>query len=137
MMDEYGHSEFESAKLVLAEICLAHSHSLTYSEAKEALETLESESGDFIFELEGEEFRLIHEDEIEDTFASEVRSTIEDCYDIENLIDRDKIGFLADHIEIDWPGVVDACLQDGYGHQFSHYDGSEYSAGGYYIFRTN
>jgi hypothetical protein len=27
--------------------------------------------------------------------------------------------------------------EDGYGHYFNHYDGNEYEAGGWYIFRTN
>ena len=133
-------NKLATEKAVLAEICKAHSHDLTYEEAKEALELFESKFGvygDFYFELDGNEYRLIHEDDIEEIFADEVRQTIEDCYDMENLTDRDKIGFLADHIEVDWEGVVSACLQDGYGHQFSSYDSSEYEAGGYYIFRNN
>lgn len=133
-------NKLATEKAVLAEICKAHSHDLTYEEAKEALELFESKFGvygDFYFELDGNEYRLIHEDDIEEIFADEVRQTIEDCYDMENLTDRDKIGFLADHIEVDWEGVVSACLHDGYGHQFSSYDGSEYEAGGYYIFRNN
>ena len=69
----------------------------------------------------------INEDVIEDIYFEETVEVIKDCYNI----DAPKF------IEIDWKATVENCLQDGYGHHFSPYDGSEVYIDGWYIFRTN
>ena len=76
---------------------------------------------------QGRGFRFIHEDVIEDIYFEETVEVIKDCYNINT----------PKFIEIDWKATVENCLQDGYGHHFSHYDGSEVYIDGWYIFRTN
>ena len=83
---------------------------------------------DFYFEDgSGREFRFIHEDAIEAIYFDETVETIKECYNLD----------VPDFIEIDWKATVENCLQDGYGHHFSHYDGSEVYIDGWYIFRTS
>ena len=87
-------------------------------------------TADFHIALNGAEYRFIHETEIEDIFAESVQEMIEGCYGIGDLP-----GIISCHI--DWDGIVQDCMVDGYGHHFSTYNGSVYNAGEYYIFRTN
>ena len=89
-----------------------------------------SSSKDFICELDGAEYRFIHENAIEDTFAKSAQEMIEDCYGIDKLP-----SIISRHI--DWDGIVDDCRMDGYGHHFSSYDDSEENVEDWYIFRTN
>lgn len=86
-----------------------------------------ADNDDFFIEVDGAEYRIIHDDVILETFREEMRECIEDSYDI------DVPGF----VEIDWRATINNCLQDGYGLHFSSYDGSELNCGNYYIFRTN
>lgn len=100
----------------------------------EALEELESNIGtdDFRLDFDGNEYRLIAEPDIWEIYVDEIKQTVEDCYEL-NL---DKIpSFIA--VSIDWEQTAKNAYADGYGHQFSSYDGSEEEAAGYYIFRTN
>lgn len=117
-------------------------HIETLKEVKSVLEITHFESdelqelcdnlgdADFHIEIDGAEYRFIHETEIENAFAESVQEMIESCYGI-----RDLPGIIACHI--DWNGIIRDCMVDGYGHHFSGYDGSENNAGEYYIFRTN
>ncbi len=94
------------------------------------IEELEHEltaSNDFTFDLDGAEYRFIHNSCIDDIYREEIIETIKDCYNLD----------LPDFIEIDWDATVDNCLVDGYGHHFSSYDHSELEVGEWYIFRTN
>ena len=94
-----------------------------------SLKDLIAEDVDFTFiPHSGGEYRLIHTDVIEEVFHDECKQTIEDCYDM---------GDVPSFVEIDWKATTDNCLVDGYGHQFSPYDGSEEHIGSYYIFRTS
>lgn len=141
-MENVLHENLKAPKAILEEICSSQSHTLTYNEAKEALEELigcaSKDHDHFGFELDGAEYRFIGENVIENIFAEEIKQTIEDCYELDSLTDDDKIpSWLAAHISVDWEGVVSACMVDGYGHQFSGYDGSELHVEGVYIFRTN
>lgn len=140
-MNSVARENLKRPKAILTEICSSQAHTLTYTEARDALNELigcASRCHDHhSFELDGAEYRFIGEDVIEKIFAEDVRQTVEECYPIEDLGDREKIGFLVDYISIDWSGVVEACMNDGYGHQFSGYDGSELHVDGVYIFRTN
>jgi len=104
-------------------------------EVKEFEDQLNSEN-DFYIEIDGNEYRVIHQETIWETFVEEIRQTVEDCY--LGGIDLDKFWW----IELDWEKTAKNCLDaDGYGHHFSGYDGSEfeYTFGeeDYYIFRTN
>jgi len=119
----------ETSKAILAGICLAHSHDLSYSEAKEALEQIDENIVDYSLELDGNEYRIISDGSIEEIYEDEIKSICEDCYEL-NLPD-----FMTNCI--DWAQVASNCLADGYGHTFSSYDGSEVFEGGFYIFRTN
>ena len=96
------------------------------------LEELMSNLGvdDFTIDLDGAEYRFIQESAIDIIFADSVQEMIEGCYGIEDLP-----GIISCHI--DWTGIVQDCMVDGFGHHFSHYDGSEENVAGYYIFRTN
>ena len=92
-----------------------------------------TDSGDFTLGIDGQEFRLIDEEYIRDIAQEEISETIKECY-LQTFDGKD----LPWWIEIDWDKTVQNCIDaDGYGHHFSHYDGSEYEAGGWYIFRTN
>lgn len=100
-------------------------------EVRELEEKLYTEYDDFWIELDGEEYRFIHEDFIWDIYVDSIKEMVEDCYDIK----------APDWLVIDWEQTAENCYADGYGHHFAHYDGNEYEhkIGGelYYIFRTN
>ena len=84
---------------------------------------------DFYVVLEdGREYRFINDADIEDIFHEECMQTIQDCYNLENI---------PSFIEIDWKATTNNCLVDGYGHQFSSYDGNEIEIEDWHIFRTN
>ncbi len=60
-----------------------------------------------------------------------IKTLSEDCYDLK----------LPKWLAVNWEETAENCYQDGFGHTFSTYDGSEseYMIGNvlYYIFRTN
>jgi len=116
---------FDLLKEVKAELEIVHFDS---DELQELCDNLGCD--DFCVNLDGAEYRFIREDTIKDIYAESIQEMFESCYDLDNIPD-----VLRWHI--DWDGVVRDCMVDGYGHHFSHYDGSEYNAGEYYIFRTN
>ena len=87
---------------------------------------------DFNFEFDGNEYRLIAESAIWGIYVEEIKNIVNDCYDLK--LD-DVPHWIA--LEIDWEQTAKNAYDDGYGHTFSGYDGSEYEAGKYYIFRTN
>lgn len=106
------------------------------SDIFEALEELETHIGidDFTLDFDGNEYRLIAESDIWEIYVDSIKQTVEDCYS--DCINLDKIpSFIA--VSIDWEQTAQNAFADGYGHQFSGYDGSEEEAAGYYIFRTN
>ena len=83
---------------------------------------------DFCIEPEsGGEYRLIREDVIDEIFFEEIMDLVMDCYDLD----------FPDFVVIDWQATVHNCRIEGFGHHFSHYDGSEEHLDGYYIFRIN
>lgn len=86
---------------------------------------------DFHAEIDGEEYRFIHEDFIWDIYKDTIKEIAEDCYDLK----------LPKWLAVNWEETAENCYQDGFGHTFSTYDGSEreYMIGNilYYIFRTN
>ena len=87
---------------------------------------------DVYAELDGGEWRIIHEDVIDDIATDEIKDLVQDCY--LNGTDLDKHWW----IEIDWEQTARNCTTaDGYGHHFSSYDGNEFELGGWYFFRVN
>ena len=87
---------------------------------------------DVYAELDGTEWRIIHEDVIDDIATDEIKDLVQDCY--LNGTDLDKLWWL----EIDWEKTARNCITaDGYGHHFSSYDGSEFELNGWYFFRVN
>lgn len=87
---------------------------------------------DVTAELDGTEWRIIHESEIYDIATEEIQEIVQDCY--LNGTDLDKHWWIA----IDWEKTAKNCIEaDGFGHHFSSYDGDEYELGGWYFFRTN
>jgi hypothetical protein len=104
----------------------------------EYLETLINDfDDDFSFDFEGAEYRIIAESSIWNIYVEEIRHIVEECYDLklDNIPD-----FVA--FEINWEKTAENAYQDGYGHTFSGYDGSELEVGvngilTHYIFRTN
>lgn len=119
---------------ILREIISSHDHSIDITDAREAIETLREKIGedDFQFDFDGNEYRIISEDSIWDIYVEEIKQLVEDCYEL----NFDKIpSFIA--VEIDWEKTAQNAYVDGYGHTFSRYDGSEYEAAGYWIFRVN
>lgn len=111
---------------------------LSLTEAKELLETIREgvQSADFYIDAPSAEWRVIHSNAIREIYQDEQEELIKDGY----LDGKELPWWFA----IDWEKTVQNVLDsDGYGHHFSHYDGSEYetnldSLGGFwYIFRTN
>lgn len=101
-------------------------------EVRELEDKLYTEYDDFFIELDGEEYRFIHEDFIWDIYVDSIKEMVEDCYDIK----------APDWLAIDWEETAENVYQaDGYGHHFAHYDGNEYEHtiddALYYIFRVN
>lgn len=123
----------KEVKTLLSGVCEHGNHNLTFSEAKEALENLDSAlSDDFYYELDGNEYRIISDSSIWDIYVETIKEIVKDCYDLklENIPD-----FIA--FEIDWEQTAQNAYVDGYGHTLASYDGEESEAAGYYIFRTN
>lgn len=75
------------------------------------------------------EFLIIDEDEIDRHFHARIEELVKDCY----LNGRE----LPSFIEIDWEKTAENCKIDGYGNEFSSYDGSEDLIDGWYVFCTN
>lgn len=120
-------------KAILSVICSQHDHTLAYSEAREALEDLDiALDNDFCFELEGQEYRVISDGTIWETYVEHIKDIVNDCYELK--LD-DMPDFIA--VEVDWEQTAKNAHVDGYGHSFSSYDGSEHQVNGYWIFRTN
>ena len=106
------------------------------------LEPTKDEMQDLLYEMDikddvyadlyGTEWRIIHEDVIDEIATDEIKDLVQDCY--LNGTDLDKHWW----IEIDWEKTARNCITaDGYGHHFSSYDGSEYELNGWYFFRVN
>jgi len=97
---------------------------------------LKTDYNDFYTDIDGEEYRFIHEDFIWDLYVEGIKDITIECYI--NELDRDKLWWLA----IDWEETAKNCYNaDGYGHHFASYDGEEHEwdidGATYYIFRTN
>lgn len=121
---------------ILRTIVDAHHGSISIDDAREAIEFLRDKVSegdtDFYFEFDGSEYRIISDSSIWEIYVDTIKDIVNDCYDLK----LDKIPeFIA--IEIDWEQTAKNAYADGYGHTFSSYDGSEYEAGDYWIFRTN
>ena len=96
-----------------------------------ALEGAERGS-DFTVELEGKEFRFIHENAIERIHREEIEELVNDCYLGEKGI-PDVVRMYFDYDSF----ARDCRISYGYGHHFASYDGEELEADGWYIFRIN
>lgn len=96
----------------------------------ELIELLDNQI-DFIFEIDGIDYRFIDENNIWDIYYDEQKELIEELY----LPNINKQWW----IEIDWDKTIDNVFSDGYGHHFSSYDGSEeqikFNGSNYYIFK--
>lgn len=91
-----------------------------------------NEENDFYWEYGRYEYRIIHNDDIDDIAEDEIKELVQDCY--LNGTDLDKHWWIA----IDWQQTAENCISaDGYGHHFSSYDGSEEEWGDWYFFRVN
>jgi hypothetical protein len=113
--------------------CISQELELTINrdEVRELEDKLYTDYDDFYIELDGEEYRFIHEDFIWDIYVDSIKEMVEDCYDIK----------APDWLAIDWEETANNCYVDGYGHHFAHYDSNEYEHtiddALYYIFRLN
>ena len=91
---------------------------------------------DFYANIDGEEYRFIHEDYIWDIYVEGIKDLTQDGY--LGGTDLDKHWW----IEIDWEQTAKNCYgADGYGHHFGSYDGGEFmvnlDSALYHVFRTN
>lgn len=107
------------------------------SELFEALDELEDHisdsDDDFNLNFDGNEYRIIAEPSIESIFRDTIENLIDECYpEVKEALSRS-----WPVLTLDLDASVEAAMQDGYGHTFSGYDGSEEEAAGFYIFRTN
>lgn len=119
----------EEVKEVLASLCQYQDISLTFSEAKDALEDIENNiSEDFWIKLDGYEFRIISKYSIDQIWTDSLIDQIKECYKLDNI---------PSFIEIDWEETANNCKVDGMGHHFSHYDHSERESEGFHYFLTH
>ena len=113
-----------------------HNHSIDTDQAREVIRTIRdniaSDNDDFTIDFDGNEYRVINEGVIWNTYVDAIKDIVEDCYDLKLSNIPDFVAF-----EIDWEKTAQNAYSDGYGHTFSGYDGSEVEAGGHWIFRTN
>lgn len=105
-----------------------------YEDSEEAELDLERahDGDDFTCEVEGKEYRFIHEDAIERIHRDEIEQFVDDCYlggkDIPDIVRR----------YFDYDSFARDCrISDGYGHHFASYDGEEIEVGDWHIFRVN
>lgn len=118
------------AKNILREIANEYGVNLSLSEAKETLAMLDEISGDGFYEIDGMDFRIIHEDCIDGIHTEEIEELTKECY----LGGAD----IPYWIEIDWEKTAENVRQaDGYGNHFGCYDHNEMYTDGWYIFRVN
>jgi len=100
-------------------------------EVRELTQYLSDLTEDFYIEIDGEEYRFIHAENIWDIYVEELKEITEDCYDIK----------APSWLAIDWEQTAENCSVDGYGHTFASYDGEEieynFNRQPYSIFRTN
>lgn len=100
-------------------------------EVRELTQYLTDVEADFYIDIDGEEYRFIHDLAIWGIYVEAIKEITEDCYDIKT----------PTWLAIDWEQTAENCSVDGYGHTFASYDGGEieYNFGGefYHIFRTN
>jgi len=133
-----SYQEFSQSTIDIMECIInEHGHSIdeeSPDEVIEALDEIEAHNGqDFTLDFDGNEYRLIPDSEIESTYRDTIEELIDDCYpEVKKAMEHSWIA-----IEIDWDQTVKNAMQDGYGHTFSSYDGSEHEAGDYWIFRAN
>ena len=100
-------------------------------EVREIERYIESEN-DFYVEIDGQEYRFIHDDFIWDIYVDGIKEITEECY----------TGKLEWWIAVDWEETAQNCLDsDGYGNHFASYDHNEvewaFDGENYHIFRTN
>lgn len=120
---------------ILTCICDEHKHTVNTESPDEiigALDTIEDNSNDFTLEFNGNEYRVICDDCIWEIYRDEIQQIVENNYLISLEIIPD---FVA--LKIDWEETAENAYEDGYGHTFSSYDGSEHEAGNHWVFRTN
>lgn len=103
-------------------------------EVREIERNIESEN-DFYVEIDGQEYRFIHDAFIWDIYVDGIKEITEECYLIND-------GAKQWWIAIDWEKTAENCYDaDGYGHHFASYDGNEvewaFDGENYHIFRTN
>jgi len=122
---------------ILACIYDEHNHTADVESPDETIEALDvieaGLGGDFTLEFDGNEYRIISESIIDGVYTGAIKDIVSDCYpEVEKALEHSWIA-----IEIDWDQTVKNAMQDGYGHTFSSYDGSEHEAGNHWVFRTN
>ena len=104
----------------------------TADEIQNLQDLIDKRDMDFHIELDGNEYRVIEEDFIDDIAQDEIQDIVQDCY--LGGTDLNKYWW----IEIDWKKTAQNCINaDGYGHHFASYDGDEFYHEGWYFFRTN
>ena len=107
----------------------------TFSELKEIITKVkEIDENDDDFEIDGLWYqsgsrgvRIISSDSIERIWEDELEELIKDCYNLSEI---------PSFIEIDWEATVNNCKQDGEGHHFSSWDGSQHETGNFYLFKN-
>ena len=94
------------------------------------------DGNDFTVEFGCTEYRIIHEDDIEEIHRREIEELVDDCYNLEKI--KSEMGNVGNYLTFDYDALArDSRTSDGYGHHFSHYDGNEIEVGSWHIFRIN
>ena len=139
IINGFGNSEAYKKDTIKILACIVdeHNHSIDEENPEniiDALDVIEAGLGDdFSLEFDGNEYRIISDSIIDGVYTDTIKELVSDCYpEVEKALEHSWIA-----IEIDWDQTVKNAMQDGYGHTFSSYDGSEHDAGDHWIFRTN
>ena len=122
--DEYVELNEHQWRSVVSEVITS---TIPASEVIEACDSLEDSE---YFTLAGEEYRVLHDDDIFDVYLNAFKDHLRDCYNQ---------GDLPPFLKIDWvASALDVIASDGYAAHFSSYDWSTHiEVGRYNLFRTN
>ena len=106
--------------------------------ARAVMESFENSKDydDFSADTDEGEYRFIRSDEIDRIHRESIEQIVDECYDLEKI--KGGMGNLANYFHFDYDQFAEDCKSnDGFGHHFSGYDGSEHENDDFYMFRTN
>lgn len=99
-------------------------------EIQELIDKIVLDEEDFCVELDGNEYRFIYENAIDEIYAEETKDLIELS-----------LPSLPGYVQIDWYNTIESLKKYGFGMRFASYDGEElecdFDGMFFYVFRIN